>query len=105
MRSTIRYFYVLELTASLFHQPLDYESKSRFVIAIEAINSFVDTRFLSVNECRDRTMLKILVMDVDEPPVFSAPFYEWKVLENALVGTLVGTVYARDADAANNPIR
>ncbi|KAK2815047.1 hypothetical protein Q7C36_023313 [Tachysurus vachellii] len=83
---------------------LDYEHKRRFVIAIEAINSFVDTRFLSINEFRDRTMLKILVMDVDEPPVFSAPFYEWKVLENALVGTLVGTIYARDADAANNPI-
>lgn len=75
------------------------------MIAIEAINSFVDMRFLSINEFRDRTMLKILVMDVDEPPVFSAPFYEWKILENAPVGTLVGTVYARDADAANNPIR
>ncbi|XP_058232806.1 cadherin-7 isoform X2 [Hemibagrus wyckioides] len=86
-------------------RPLDYESKRRFVIAIEAINSFVDTRFLSINEFRDRTMLKILVMDVDEPPVFSAPFYEWKILENAPVGTLVGTVCARDADAANNPIR
>ncbi|XP_017309296.1 cadherin-7 isoform X2 [Ictalurus punctatus] len=89
----------------ILSKPLDYESKRRFVIAIEAINSFVDTRFLSINEFRDRTMLKILVMDVDEPPVFSAPFYEWKVLENAPVGTLVGTVYARDADAANNPIR
>ncbi|KAF5901174.1 cadherin-7-like isoform X1, partial [Clarias magur] len=84
---------------------LDYESKRRFVIAIEAINSFVDTRFLSLNKFRDKTMLKILVLDVDEPPVFSEPFYEWKVLENALVGTLVGTVYARDADAANYPIR
>ncbi|MCJ8745656.1 hypothetical protein PDJAM_G00132670 [Pangasius djambal] len=86
-------------------RPLDYESKRRFVIVIEAINSFVDTHFLSINEFRDRTMLKILVMDVDEPPVFSAPFYEWKILENALVGTLVGTVYARDPDAANNSIR
>lgn len=102
--SSIRYISVLELTA-LFPQPLDYESKRHFVIAIEAINSFVDTRFLSINEFRDRTMLKILVMDVDEPPVFSAPFYEWKVLENALVGTVVGTVLARDADSANNPIR
>lgn len=75
------------------------------MVAIEAINSFVDMRFLSIKDFRDKTMLKILVMDVDEPPVFSAPFYEWKVLENARVGTLVGTVYARDADVANNPIR
>ncbi|XP_072514658.1 cadherin-7 [Salminus brasiliensis] len=86
-------------------KPLDYESKRRFVIAIEAINDHIDTRFLSYNEFYDRTMIKILVTDVDEPPIFSAPFYEWKVLENAPVGTQVGTVYGRDTDAANNPIR
>ncbi|TTN99757.1 Cadherin-7 [Bagarius yarrelli] len=86
-------------------RPLDYESKKRFMIAIEAFNSFVDTRFLSINEFRDRTMLKMLVMDVDEPPIFSKPCYEWKVLENARIGTLIGTVYARDEDADNNPIR
>uniref|UniRef100_A0A3B1J694 Cadherin-12 n=1 Tax=Astyanax mexicanus TaxID=7994 RepID=A0A3B1J694_ASTMX len=86
-------------------KPLDYESKRRFVIAIEAINAHVDTRFLSYSEFSDRTMIKILVTDVDEPPLFSAEVYEWKVLENAPVGTQVGTVSGRDTDAANNPIR
>ncbi|KAL6462568.1 hypothetical protein MHYP_G00289900 [Metynnis hypsauchen] len=86
-------------------KPLDYESKRRFAIAIEAINDHVDTRFLSYNEFRDKTMIKILVTDVDEPPIFSVPVFEWKVPENAPVGTQVGTVYARDTDAANNPIR
>lgn len=108
MKSKIMHFYfhyAFQLTVTFFHQPLDYEHKRRFVIAIEVINSYVDTRFLSFNEFRDRTMLKILVIDVDEPPVFSAPYYEWKLPENAIVGTVVGTVYARDADAANNPIR
>lgn len=42
---------------------------------------------------------------MDEPPIFSAPIYEWKLSENAIVGTVVGTVYARDEDAANKPIR
>ncbi|XP_062841408.1 cadherin-7 [Trichomycterus rosablanca] len=86
-------------------KPLDYETKRRFVIAIEAVNEYVDTRFLTLNEFRDRTMIKIQVTDVDEPPIFSASVYEWKVLENAPTGTPVGTISARDTDAENNPIR
>ncbi|XP_041924547.1 cadherin-7 isoform X1 [Alosa sapidissima] len=88
----------------LLAKPLDYESKRRFVIAVDAINDHLDTRFLSVYEFSDRTTVKIMVEDVDEPPVFSALMYEWKVPENAVVGTQVGTVSARDTDAANNPI-
>ncbi|XP_076868720.1 cadherin-7 [Brachyhypopomus gauderio] len=86
-------------------KPLDFESKRRFAISIEATNDYIDTRFLDIHEFRDRTMLRILVTDVDEPPIFFAPHYEWKVLENAPVGTEVGTVYARDTDVDNNPIR
>ncbi|XP_066502878.1 cadherin-7 isoform X2 [Hoplias malabaricus] len=86
-------------------KPLDYESKRRFFIAIEAINEQVDLRFLSYDDFHDRTMIKILVTDVDEPPIFSAPLFEWKVLENAAVGSQVGTVSARDTDTVNHPIK
>ena len=86
-------------------QPLDYENKRRFVMAAEAVNEHVDTHFLSLEEFRDRTTLKIVVEDVDEPPVFLTPVYEWKVPENAAVGTTVGSVSARDTDTVNNPIR
>ncbi|XP_051969545.1 cadherin-20 isoform X1 [Xyrauchen texanus] len=86
-------------------QPLDYESKRRFVIVVEAINENIDTRFLSAYEFRDRTTLKITVTNVDEPPIFTETPYRWKVLENAPVGTTVGSVYARDTDTTNNPIR
>lgn len=86
-------------------QPLDFETKRRFVMAAEAANDHVDTRFLSLDEFRDRTSLKIFVEDVDEPPVFLSPAYEWKVPENAAVGTVVGSVSARDTDTVNNPIR
>lgn len=72
---------------------------------MEAINDHLDTRYLSVYEFSDRTTVKIMIEDVDEPPVFSALIYEWKVPENAVVGTQVGTVNARDIDAANNPIK
>lgn len=50
-------------------------------------------------------MIKIHVTDVDEPPIFSVSVYEWKVLENAPTGKLVGTISARDTDSENNPIR
>ena len=74
-------------------------------MAAVAINNIMDTRFLSYNEFQDQTTLKIVVEDVDEPPVFLHPVYEWKVVENVVVGTVVGSVTARDNDAVNNPIR
>ncbi|XP_057179396.1 cadherin-20 [Triplophysa rosa] len=89
----------------LLSQQLDYESKKRFVITIEAINENVDTRFLNVLEFRDRATLKIIVTNVDEPPIFSEMLYRWNILENTPIGTEVGTVCSRDMDATNNPIR
>ncbi|XP_069369036.1 cadherin-7 [Paralichthys olivaceus] len=86
-------------------QPLDYETKRRYVMAAEAVNDHVDTRFLALGEFRDRTTLKIIVEDVDEPPVFISPVYEWKVPENAAVGTVLGSVSARDTDTVSNAIR
>ncbi|XP_067291203.1 cadherin-20 isoform X2 [Pseudorasbora parva] len=86
-------------------QPLDYESKRRFIIAVEAINENIDTRFLNAYEFHDRTTLKITVTNVDEPPIFPETPYSWKVLESAQIGTQVGAVYARDTDTTNNPIR
>lgn len=74
-------------------------------MAAEAVNDQTDTRFLHLEEFRDRTTLKIVVEDVDEPPVFLLPAYKWKVPENAAVGTVVGSVSAKDSDTVNKPIR
>ncbi|KAG7517956.1 cadherin-7-like isoform X1 [Solea senegalensis] len=89
----------------LLAQPLDYEAKRRFVMAAEAANDHVDTRFLTLDDFTDKTTLKIIVDDVDEPPAFLSAVYEWKVPENAAVGTVLGSVSARDTDAVSNPIR
>ncbi|XP_029313438.1 LOW QUALITY PROTEIN: cadherin-7 [Cottoperca gobio] len=89
----------------LLAKPLDFETKRRFVMAAEAVNDHVDTRFLPLEEFGDRTTLKIVVEDVDEPPVFLSAIYQLKVPENAAVGTVVGSVSARDTDSVNNPIR
>lgn len=74
-------------------------------MAAEAVNDQTDTRFLPLEEFTDRTTLKIVVEDVDEPPVFLSPVYKWKVPENAAVGTVVGSVGAKDSDTVNSPIR
>ncbi|XP_016534013.1 cadherin-7 isoform X2 [Poecilia formosa] len=89
----------------LLAMPLDYESKRRYTMVAEAANNHPDTRFLPLDEFSDRTTLKIFVEDVDEPPVFLSALYEWKIPENAAVGTVVGTVSARDTDTVKNPIR
>lgn len=74
-------------------------------MSAEAVNDYVDIRFLPLDEFRDRTTLKVVVGDVDEPPVFLSPIYEWKVPENTAVGTVLGSVSAIDTDRVNNPIR
>ncbi|XP_061613657.1 cadherin-7 isoform X1 [Phyllopteryx taeniolatus] len=89
----------------LLAKPLDYETKRRYVVVAEAINEETDPRFLPLDEFSDRTTLKIMVHDLDEPPVFLSPFYEWKVAENAAAGIAVGVVSARDTDAANDAVR
>ncbi|XP_055086073.1 cadherin-7-like [Periophthalmus magnuspinnatus] len=86
-------------------KPLDYETKRRFVMAAEALNEHPDERFLPLHEFTDRTTLKVVVEDVDEPPLFLQQPYEWKIPENAALGTVVGNVSARDTDIVDSPIR
>lgn len=71
----------------------------------EAVNEQPDKRFLSLAEFTDQTTLKVVVEDVDEPPVFLSPVYSWKLPENVAAGTVVGNVGAQDVDSANKPIR
>ncbi|XP_038664548.1 LOW QUALITY PROTEIN: cadherin-7-like [Scyliorhinus canicula] len=82
---------------------LDYESKRRFSIRVEAINKYIDPRFLG--PFLDVTNVKVNVRDVDEPPLFVSPEYVFKIQENGEAGAFVGEVTARDPDALNNSIR
>uniref|UniRef100_A0A4W5PVK3 Cadherin domain-containing protein n=1 Tax=Hucho hucho TaxID=62062 RepID=A0A4W5PVK3_9TELE len=47
--------------------------------------------------------VKINVLDVDEPPVFTKPSYEMDVYEDSPVGDIIGAVTAQDLDASNSP--
>lgn len=86
-------------------QPLNYEKKKSYTLNIEGANTHLDFRFSHLGPFKDVTMLKIIVGDVDEPPLFTMPSYLMEVYENAKIGTPVGTVTAQDPDTANSLVR
>lgn len=86
-------------------QTLDFETKSSYVLHVEASNRYVDTHFLSTGRFSDVATVRLLVENVDEPPVFSSPVSRMVVSEDAAVGTDVGSVSAHDPDATDNPVR
>ncbi|KFW77769.1 Cadherin-22, partial [Manacus vitellinus] len=49
-------------------KPLDYESKKVHTVVVEALNKFVDPRFVDLGTFRDQTIVRVSVLDVDEPP-------------------------------------
>ncbi|NXD08992.1 CADH7 protein, partial [Nothocercus nigrocapillus] len=83
---------------------LDFEAKTSYTLRIEAANMHVDPRFLSLGPFSDMTTVKIIVEDVDEPPVFTSRLYSMVVSEAAKIGTIIGTVAAHDPDASNSPV-
>eukprot|EP00079_Xenopus_tropicalis_P010608 XP_002935630.2 PREDICTED: cadherin-10 [Xenopus tropicalis] len=84
---------------------LDYESKRLYTLKVEAMNTHVDPHFYYLGPFKDTCTVKISVEDVDEPPVFSRPSYMFKVHEDIELGTIIGTVMARDPDAISSPVR
>ncbi|XP_070775733.1 cadherin-7-like [Enoplosus armatus] len=84
---------------------LDFETKSSYMLRVEASNRYVDTRFLSMGPFSDVATLRLLVENVDEPPVFSSHISRMVISEEAAVGTVVGSVSAHDPDATNSPVR
>ncbi|XP_066511851.1 cadherin-7-like isoform X2 [Hoplias malabaricus] len=84
---------------------LDYETKSSYTLKIEASNRNIDPRFRAQGPFSDTAMVKLVVNNVDEPPVFSTPLSRMTISEAAKVGTIIGTVSALDPDSTNSPIR
>ncbi|KAB1281753.1 Cadherin-10, partial [Camelus dromedarius] len=85
-------------------KPLDYESRRLYTLKVEAENTHVDPRFYYLGPFKDTTIVKISIEDVDEPPVFSRSSYLFEVHEDIEVGTIIGTVMARDPDSTSSPI-
>ncbi|XP_035286960.1 cadherin-10-like [Anguilla anguilla] len=89
----------------IVNKPLDFERKRSYTLQMQAENTHVDPRFLSMTSFRDTTTVRIAVEDVDEPPVFERPSYVMEVKEDAAVRTPVGSVSAVDPDIQHSPVR
>lgn len=86
-------------------QPLDFETKKAYTFKVEASNLHLDHRFHSAGPFKDTATVKISVLDVDEPPVFSKPLYTMEVYEDTPVGTIIGAVTAQDLDVGSSAVR
>ncbi|XP_026556848.1 cadherin-12 isoform X2 [Pseudonaja textilis] len=86
-------------------KPLDFETKKAYTFKVEASNVHLDHRFHSVGPFKDTATVKINVLDVDEPPVFSKSFYTMEVYEDTPVGTIIGAVTAQDLDIGSSSVR
>ncbi|XP_046732861.1 cadherin-7a isoform X2 [Silurus meridionalis] len=84
---------------------LDFETKSSYSLKIEASNRHVDPRFRGQGPFSDMATVRLVIENVDEPPVFTTPVSRMVVSEAAKVGTIIGTVSAVDPDSTNSPIR
>ncbi|XP_058687762.1 cadherin-9 isoform X2 [Poecile atricapillus] len=84
---------------------LDFENKVLYTLRVEATNAHPDPRFLQLGPFKDTALVKISVEDIDEPPVFSRPWYLIDVDEDAKEGSIIGQVVAQDPDVAKNAIK
>ncbi|RLW04503.1 hypothetical protein DV515_00005732 [Chloebia gouldiae] len=84
---------------------LDFENKVLYTLKVEASNPHPDPRFLQLGPFKDTAFVKISVEDIDEPPVFSRPWYLIEVDEDAKEGSIIGQVVAQDPDIAKNAIK
>ncbi|XP_054479563.1 cadherin-18-like [Anoplopoma fimbria] len=86
-------------------QPLNYEKRKVHTLNIEGFNTHPDSHFSHLGLFKDSTSLRVIVGDVDEPPVFSMDYYIMDMYENSPAGTQVGTVTAVDPDSTNSAVR
>ncbi|KFP82769.1 Cadherin-9, partial [Acanthisitta chloris] len=84
---------------------LDFENKVLYTLRVEATNTHPDPRFLQLGPFKDTALVKISVEDIDEPPVFSRPWYLIDVDEDAREGSIIGQVVAQDPDMTKNAIK
>ncbi|XP_019211396.1 cadherin-12 isoform X4 [Oreochromis niloticus] len=84
---------------------LDYETQASYTFKVEAFNAELDPRFLHLGPFKDSVTVKINVLDVDEPPVFTTPYYSLDVYEDTPPGTIIGSVTAYDLDASSSAVR
>ncbi|XP_048464138.1 cadherin-22-like [Rhincodon typus] len=89
----------------ILRKPLDFETKRIHSLLLEAVNKHVDPQFENLRSFKDWTSVRVMVKDVNEPPVFISQANVINVQEDAHVGSVIGSVTAQDPDITNSPIR
>ncbi|XP_035490724.2 cadherin-12-like [Scophthalmus maximus] len=84
---------------------LDYETKKSYTFKVEASNTQLEPRFLHLGPFKDSATVKVSVLDMEEPPVFTKPSYSMEVYEDTPPGTIIGSVTAHDLDASSSAVR
>ncbi|XP_016100853.1 cadherin-8-like [Sinocyclocheilus grahami] len=84
-------------------KPLDFESKKSYNLTVVATNIRADS--ITGGPYMDQAMVKVIVEDADEPPVFTKSTYLFDVHENAAINTVIGAVAARDQDTTHSQVR
>ncbi|XP_040921577.1 cadherin-6-like isoform X1 [Toxotes jaculatrix] len=89
----------------VLRKPLDFERKRQYSLRVQVENVHINPRFFSMGPFRDEATIKIIVEDVDEPPVFERASYVMEVKEDAAKNTVIGSVSASDPDDKNSLVR
>ncbi|XP_044282562.1 cadherin-19-like isoform X2 [Varanus komodoensis] len=90
----------------ILNQQVDYESQRIYDMKVKGSNRYIDKRFLKEDtKFEDTALLRIRVVDVDEPPVFISEEFLMEIAEEEMNGSIVGIVSARDPDTVNSSIR
>ncbi|XP_072413025.1 cadherin-22-like [Chiloscyllium punctatum] len=89
----------------ILRKPLDFETKRIHSLLLEAVNKHVDPQFENLRSFKDWTSVRVMVKDVNEPPMFISQANVIDVQEDVHVGSVIGSITARDPDITNSPIR
>ncbi|XP_077463744.1 cadherin-24 [Stigmatopora argus] len=81
---------------------LDYESRNSYSFTVEVANPLVDPRYLKLGPFKDQAMVRVMVLNADEPPRFSQARYHLDVSENCPPVCSVGRVHAVDPDTGRS---
>ncbi|XP_072917558.1 cadherin-22-like [Hemitrygon akajei] len=89
----------------ILKKPLDFETQRTHSLLLEAVNKYIDPQFENLRSFKDWTSVRVTVKDIDEPPVFTSQTNVIDVREDTPVGSVIGSITARDPDLTNSPIR
>ncbi|KAM6430181.1 cadherin-5 [Liasis olivaceus] len=85
-------------------KPLDFEKIPMYRFVVEATDANINYAYSTRKSPESIASVIIKVIDVDEPPVFTQPFYTFTVQEEGAIKMPVGCVSASDPDKAKQKI-